>query len=220
MSLLTRQALADGALRERLSLTGQPAWSEARIAQSLADTLARRPDAAGPVWVFAYGSLIWNPLIRVEAACNALLPGWRRSFCLRTVVGRGRPEAPGRMLSLQPGGQTHGVALRLAEHEAAHELRLLWAREMAMGSYRPAWVQLALADGGTAQAIAFVAEPGHPNHEPDDSVPTVAAHIAVAEGAFGRNIDYLLSLQQALAERGLHDGYVQALVAAVDGLRA
>lgn len=219
MSLLTREALADGSLRERLALADQPAWSEDRVAQSLADTLAARPDPVAPIWVFAYGSLIWNPLIRFDAQCNAQLAGWRRSFCMRTVVGRGRPEQPGRMLSLQPGGQTLGVALRLAEAEAEHELRLLWAREMAMGSYRPAWVRLTL-DGGTgAQAIAFVANPEHPNHEADDSVPTAAARIAVAEGAFGRNIDYLMALQHALAERGLHDAYVTALVEAVAALR-
>lgn len=219
MSPLTREALADGSLRERLNLGGHPAWTEAQVARSLADTLAARPDPSAPIWVFAYGSLIWNPLIRTEAARNARLAGWRRSFCMRTVVGRGRPEAPGRMLSLQPGGETQGVALRLAPDEATQELRLLWAREMALGSYRPAWVHAALDDGARVQAIAFVANPAHPNHEPDDSVPTVAARIAVAEGAFGRNIDYLLSLDQALTERGLHDGYVQALVAAVAALR-
>lgn len=212
MSILSRETLADGSLRERLSLNGQPAWTEAQVAQSLADTLAGRPEPDAPVWVFAYGSLIWNPLIRFEAAHNAVLPGWRRSFCLRTVVGRGRPEQPGRMLSLQPGGQTQGVALRLAEDQAAQELRLLWAREMTMGSYRPAWVRLALQGGGSAQAITFVAAPDHPNHEPDDSVATVAALIAVATGAFGRNVDYLLALQQALRERGLQDPYVDEVV--------
>lgn len=215
MSLLTRDALADGSLRERLSLAGHPTWTEAQVAQSLADTLAQRPDRSGPVRVFAYGSLIWNPLIRVGSACNARLPGWRRSFCMRTVVGRGRPEQPGRMLSLQPGGETLGVALCLPDEVAEHELRLLWAREMTMGSYCPAWVHLVLADGEPAHAITFVANPAHPNHEADDSVATVAAHVAVAEGAFGRNLDYLLALHQALEARGLRDAYVSALVDAV-----
>jgi cation transport protein ChaC len=221
MSILTRESLLDGSLRRTLPLPAHLAWSEAQIAQSLADTLAAKPgaDAApgdeGAVWVFAYGSLIWNPLIAYDAQSNATLSGWRRSFCLRTISGRGRPEEPGRMLSLQPGGTTQGVALRVPAEQVAHELKLLWTREMTMGGYRPAWVPLALEGGATVPAIAFTGNPGHPSHECDDSVATVAGRIAVACGAFGRNIDYLLSLHQALCERGLRDDYVEALVEAV-----
>lgn len=177
-------------------------------------------EAAGPadeqaVWIFAYGSLIWNPLIAFDAQHNATLKGWRRSFCLRTISGRGCPQEPGRMLSLQPGEATQGVALRVPAGQVAQELKLLWTREMTMGGYRPTWVDLALQGGGTVQAIAFTGNPGHPSHECDDSVDTVASRIAVACGAFGRNIDYLLALHQALRSRGLQDDYVDQLMNAV-----
>jgi cation transport regulator ChaC len=49
-------------------------------------------------------------------------------------------------------------------------------------------------------------------------VPTVARRIAVACGAFGRNIDYLLALHQALRARGLQDDYVEAIVEAVEAM--
>ena len=232
MSILTRESLLDGSLRRTLPIPAHLAWSEAQIAQSLADTLAARPRPDGPsgpaggnagmkapddeaVWVFAYGSLIWNPLIAFEAQCNATLQGWRRSFCLRTISGRGRPDEPGRMLSLQPGEATQGVALRVPAAQVAHELKLLWTREMTMGGYRPAWVELALHEGGTVHAIAFTGNPGHASHECDDSVPTVARRIAVACGAFGRNLDYLLALHEALRARGLQDDYVDQLMKAV-----
>ncbi len=235
MSILTRESLLDGSLRRTLPIPAHLAWSEAQIAQSLADTLAARPrPCRGPdqgsrvagahpvegqaVWVFAYGSLIWNPLIAVDAQHNATLAGWRRSFCLRTISGRGRPEEPGRMLSLQPGEATQGVALRVPAEQVAHELKLLWTREMTMGGYRPTWVELALQGGGTVHAIAFTGNPGHASHECDDSVPTVARRIAVACGAFGRNIDYLLALHQALRARGLQDDYVEAIVEAVQAM--
>lgn len=215
MSPLTRENLAAGTLRRLLPLPEQLAWTEAQVAQSFADTWAQRPDD-GPVWVFAYGSLIWNPLIVVEAEACATLHGWRRSFCLQSVVGRGCPERPGRMLSLQPGGHTQGVALRLPPGQAEQELRLLWAREMAMGSYRPTWVRLDLHQGAdSAWAIAFVANPEHGQHQADDSVAAVAGAVARASGAFGRNIDYLHALAGALAARGLHDDYIAAIVQAV-----
>lgn len=219
LSILTRQRLLDGSLRQVLPMPAHLMWSEAQLELSLAETLARQPGGAGaPIWVFAYGSLIWNPLIATEVDHNATLTGWRRSFCMCTVAGRGCPEQPGRMLSLQPGGATHGVALRLPQAQAAHELTLLWRREMGMGSYRPTWVDVALEGGGSAQAIAFVANPTHPSHEPDDSVHTVARRIAVACGAFGPNVDYLTSLHAALHARGLRDDYVEAVMEAVRSL--
>jgi cation transport protein ChaC len=55
------------------------------------------------VWIFAYGSLIWNPLVNFAEIRLATLHGLHRSFCLRTIAGRGTAKTPGRMLSLAPG---------------------------------------------------------------------------------------------------------------------
>lgn len=220
MSILTRDALGDGSLRKRLTQSLPPGltWTEAQIEASLDDTLAQRPP--GPVWVFGYGSLMWNPLLEVVDRRVATLEGWHRSFCLRTVVGRGCPETPGRMLSLQAGGCVQGLALQMPEPEDAlrHELRLLWRREMAMGSYRPLWAAARCPQGDELPVLVFVANADHPMHEADDSVPAVARQVATAEGAFGRNVEYLRALQRALAELGLQDAAVDALAAAVDAL--
>ena len=218
MSVLDRDALSDGSLRERMGLPPGLAWSEAQLDESLAGLLASRPP--GPVWVFGYGSLMWNPLLHHVERRRAVVPGWHRSFCMRTVVGRGRPERPGRMLSLEPGGVVQGVALCLPAGEEERELRLLWRREMLTGAYLPQWLPLQWwPEGGAAQALVFVARPGHAMHEVDSSVPTVAALVADAEGAFGRNIDYLHALQQALAAEGLQDAHVDALARALQARR-
>jgi cation transport protein ChaC len=213
MSPLSRESLADGSLRQRLARPGLQALTDAQVAQSLASLLAQRPP--GPAWVFGYGSLIWNPLLAHDAECNAMLHGWQRSFCLRSISGRGTPEQPGRMLSLAPGGSTQGLALRLPADRVQHELGLLWQREMLMGSYLPAWLPVRLADGRVVQAITFVANPRHPQHCADACVQTVAATVARARGVFGPNIDYVLSLHRALAARGLADAHVDAIVAAL-----
>jgi cation transport protein ChaC len=218
MTLLTRENLGDGHFHRRLGIPAHLQWSEARLAQSLADTWAQHP--GGPTWVFGYGSLMWNPLIAFEAQQVATVPGWHRSFCMRTVTGRGSPEAPGRMLSLQPGGSVQGVAYRLVEADARAELKLLWAREMPSGAYEPRWVETRLADGATVRAITFVANAAHPQHEPDDAAGTVARLAAVAVGLFGPNAEYVRSLARALHERGLHDAYVDEVARQIEGRQA
>jgi cation transport protein ChaC len=216
MTILTRKNLGDGSYRTRLAMPEHLAWSEAQVEASLAAAWALRPE--GPVWVFAYGSLMWNPLLACAEQRTATLAGWHRSFCLRSISGRGRPERPGRVLSLQPGGEVQGLALRLDEATACDELRLLWTREMASGAYRPTWMPVTLSDGVAITAIAFVADPDHPLHEPDETPETVARLVEVAAGAFGPNIDYVRALAKTLAERGLRDAYVEAITGALDAM--
>lgn len=210
MTLLTRENLLDGSYRTGLAMPSHLAWTDDALERSLATLLEARPD--GAVWVFAYGSLIWNPLLTFSARQVATLDGWHRSFCLRSIAGRGTREWPGRVLALEPGGQVQGVALRLHDDQVHAELRVLWAREMVAGVYQPRWAHAVLADGQEVAAIAFVADEGHPQYEPDATVATVARIAAKATGAFGSNADYIYALDKALAEQGLSDPYVDAIV--------
>ena len=90
---------AFGAIEESLL------WSAEQRAASLAATLACRPDE-GPVWIFGYGSLMWNPALEFTESCTGTLVGWHRAFCLRLTAGRGTAHQPGRMLALKEGGRT------------------------------------------------------------------------------------------------------------------
>ena len=113
-------------------------WSAEQRAASLAATLACRPDD-GPVWIFGYGSLMWNPALEFDESCTGTLTGWHRAFCLRLTAGRGTACQPGRMLALKEGGRTTGVAYRLPDTTLEDELTLLWKREMITGCYMPNW---------------------------------------------------------------------------------
>ena len=73
----------------------------------------------GPLWVFAYGSLIWRPDFEVAEFRRATASGWHRSFCLELTRWRGTPALPGLMLALQSGGRCNGVGLRLPKNESA-----------------------------------------------------------------------------------------------------
>lgn len=78
---------AFGAIEESLL------WSAEQRAASLAATLACRPDN-GSVWIFGYGSLMWNPALEYSESCTGTLPGWHRAFCLRLTAGRGSAHQP------------------------------------------------------------------------------------------------------------------------------
>ena len=141
--MLTRQAIDSGEYLDHFESLPN-LWSTERIERSLAETIKSKPAQTRDIWIFAYGSLMWNPLVHFDDRQVATLHGWHRSFCLHMHIGRGSPEMPGRMLALEAGGHTHAVALKLASPTMAEELRLVWIREMVLGSYRPLWVPITL----------------------------------------------------------------------------
>ncbi|WP_347558617.1 gamma-glutamylcyclotransferase [Robbsia sp. KACC 23696] len=224
--MVTRHCLASGAFLS--SLTGLPAdlrWSTAAIEASMHATLAQAACATpsgesdhadgGDVWLFAYGSLIWNPQLRHGAQRVATLSGWHRRFCQKLLAGRGTPQTPGRMLALCPGGETRGLIYRIAAADLHNELRLVWIREMAMGAYVPIWVDVTLDDGTQVKALAFVANSTHPHFDNLGDLPSVASAIAHASGDWGSNAEYLWRLQSSLSAHAIDDVYIQRLADAV-----
>lgn len=216
--MLTRELIISGAYLDSFQdLPDLPRWSEQQIQASMHDTLAAREPAAA-VWVFAYGSLIWNPLLEYVERQAATLPGWHRSFCIRLLDGRACREQPGRMLALKAGGETSGVVYRLSEDKLQDELGLLWVREMVHGLYRPIWARARLADGQDVQTVTFVADTAHPLYESDASIATISPVIAKATGHLGSNRDYLMPLEACLAKHDICDEYITELAAAVRAL--
>jgi glutathione-specific gamma-glutamylcyclotransferase len=208
-------AIASGAYMA--SFAGLPpdlVWDLPRIERSLAETMAARPMHA-EIWVFAYGSLVWNPMFDCLERRPALLRGWRRAFALRMLASRGSPAAPGRMLALVPGRSTRGVALRLDPARAPAALRTMWIREMITGAYLPTWSEVALDDGRRVPALVFAADPRWPLYERDCAVDVVAPLVATASGPYGSNADYLFRLANELRALGIVDAHVADLEAAV-----
>src|ERR1044071_12537 len=92
-------------------------------------------ERAEPVWIFAYGSLMWNPEMPFAERRPALLRGYHRSFCLYSRDSRGTPERPGLVLGLDRGGSCRGIAYRLPEEGLGAAIDRGWAREMAGGGF-------------------------------------------------------------------------------------
>ena len=136
--------------------------SDVQLSESLTATLAAKPKGAG-WWVFAYGSLLWNPLFPVAEMRPGTLSGLHRRFCLWSLASRGTRDRPGLVLGLDRGGACCGVVMRLPAMLAIDELHLLWRREMVVGSYRPTWVKVR-TDGRDIVALTFIVRRDHPQY--------------------------------------------------------
>lgn len=191
--------------------------SEQRAA-SLAVALQRYKPGE-EAWVFAYGSLMWNPALDFADALPGKVEGWRRSFCFWTPLGRGTPELPGLMLALEGGGHCEGIAYRLAPHQVRSELAILWNREMLSNVYQARWVPTRLRDGRTVTAVTFVIDTSHCQYCGDLPMERAAHHIAFAEGRRGACRDYLVNTAQHARSLGIHDPYIEELMERVATLR-
>ncbi|HAA31466.1 MAG TPA: gamma-glutamylcyclotransferase, partial [Cyanobacteria bacterium UBA8553] len=158
---LTRSDLEARRLQQIILQSGRGVnvLSEAQLQESLSATLKhQKPDS--DVWLFAYGSLLWNPIFNFVEQRVGTIHGWHRRFCLWVPQGRGTPDNPGLVLGLDRGGSCRGIAYRIAATDVSLELPLLWRREMVVGCYIPHWVSV--FDGTQKlEAIAFVINRRH-----------------------------------------------------------
>jgi cation transport protein ChaC len=212
---LSRRDLEENRMRELYAAAVDPshAFSDEQLSESLNATLAAKPKGAG-WWVFAYGSLLWNPLFPVAEMRPATLRGLHRRFCLRSLASRGTRDCPGLVLGLDRGGTCRGVALRLPPMLAIDELHLLWRREMVVGSYDPRWVKVD-AGGREIVALTFVVRRDHSQYAGRLSLAEEVAALASACGAFGSSLDYLERTRVALVAHGIIDPYLERLAAQV-----
>ena len=217
--VLNREFLLSGRLAEEIRK-----WSpEVRVLSdeernaSLHALLDARPERDGRgVWVFAYGSLIWNPMVHFVQREVAHTPGWHRNFCLQTKGGRGTPENPGLMLGLREGGGCTGVAFRIEEELIAPELDLLWRREMVARGYIPRWVPLHDRGGAlVGHGIAFTIDPEGPGYC-DLAEEVVVRRLATARGRMGTAAEYLYRTRDGLRELEIHCPFVERIAGLVD----
>lgn len=156
------------------------------------------------LWVFGYGSLLWNPEFHYVESQLGLVHGYRRSFCMWSPYSRGTPENPGLMLALEQGGSCTGMAFRVAAEKVDEETAVLWAREMYSGIYAPRWVRMR-GDDGPVAAVTFVANKTCRFYAGSLAEEEQARILASAEGQTGPNVDYLRFLAKSLGEFGLSD---------------
>jgi cation transport protein ChaC len=177
--------------------------------------LARRQP--GPLWLFAYGSLIWKPDFTHLEEISAVAYGWHRSFCLELTRWRGTPQLPALMMALDRGGSCSGVAYRLPDADHRDQVIQLLRRETDGNppTNVARWVKIETGHG-PVEALAFVVNPAgraYAGHLPHD---VVARTLARAAGHWGSAAQYLYNTVKKLDEHGIRDRNLwtlQALVA-------
>ena len=178
---------------------------------ALALTLAPESD----LWVFGYGSLMWDPGFPFVAQETGILRGYHRRFCIYSMRHRGTPECPGLVFGLDHGGSCRGMVFRVAAAEVPRVLEYLWAREMSSKVYRPKLLPVRLESGVRVSACAFVVDRGHPQYCRDLDLEQSAALIRRGIGGRGPNVDYLINTIDHLNRLGIVDHGRTALLAAV-----
>ncbi|MGF1562635.1 MAG: gamma-glutamylcyclotransferase [Geminicoccaceae bacterium] len=194
----------------RIALKSMPPW--------YAETpppLATHVDDAEHVWVFGYGSLLWNPEFAHDHTSLARLEGYHRDLCVYSWHHRGTPATPGLVLGLDEGGACNGLAFRISKAREADVLALLDERELVSDVYRRLRVPVELADGETVRAWTYVVKHDHPQYAGRLGDDDVLRLVRQGVGDRGPNPDYVLNTVDHLLGLGLRDDRLERIAASL-----
>lgn len=181
---------------------------------SRAPILAHNGD--NDLWVFAYGSLMWDPAFTFAEVRRVHVPGYKRRFILMdSKGGRGTQEAPGLMAALDHGDGCDGLAFRIHADDVDSETEILWRREMMGPGYVPTFVD-GMINGQTQKLLTFVADYSAEIICPDLSEEETVHYIATGAGFLGTSKDYLANIVSHFATLGIADDHCSDLLRAVE----
>jgi len=174
------------------------------------------------MWVFGYGSLLWNPGFEPVQRVLAILPGYHRSFCMRSIHHRGTEEDPGLVLALDAAesARCHGLALAVHERDEERVLADLRERELVSSAYLEMTLDVGLRDGRIVPALTYVVDPDHVQYCGGLDLEEQARIIANAHGGRGPNDEYLFQTHAHLDALGVADPDLDWLVRRVRSLGA
>ena len=172
------------------------------------------------LWIFAYGSLMWDPALRFAEIRRAVVQGYARRFILMDDMGgRGTKEAPGLMAALDRGGRCEGMAFRIAAQDVDGETEILWRREMIGPGYEPLFVPACIGDT-KVEALTFVADHAAEAIRVDLTRADQIRHIALGAGILGTSRDYLAAIVEQLDHLNVADPDCVRLLQEVDDFQA
>lgn len=159
------------------------------------------------LWVFGYGSLLWNPGFTPVETAHARLDGYARSFCMRSVHHRGTEENPGLVLALDahPDGTCDGLAMQMPEAQYDATMAYLRERELVSSAYIERVLPIRFADGREELAVTYVIDADHVQYCGSIGLEEQAQIIAQSVGGRGPNSEYLFNTASHLAELGIPD---------------
>jgi len=201
------------------------------------DLIERRrlkPPLGEDFWIFAYGSLMWNPGFRYLESHAGLVHGYHRAFCVTSSHYRGTREKPGLVLGLDRGGCCRGRAYRVSAQHHKEVTDYLHEREMINAVYAPRWLAVLLqpapgspmempaSSGGATgprkvRAAAYVVDRSHVHYAGKLPAERIVEFIRQGHGSSGSNLAYLENTVRHLDEFGIADCPLHRLLRLVNG---
>jgi cation transport protein ChaC len=173
---------------------------------------------AGDLWIFAYGSLMWDPALRFAEVRRARADGHARRFILLDDFGRGTQAAPGLMAVLDAGEGCEGLAFRISAEDVEVETEILFRREVIGPAYIPAFIPVEIA-GSRTPALTFLADHSVPDIRGDITRSDQVRYIATGSGFLGTSRDYLANIVDHFAHLGIEDDHCTGLLREVEAYR-
>jgi glutathione-specific gamma-glutamylcyclotransferase len=172
--------------------------------------LAGRQDT--DLWIFGYGSLMWDPAFRFEEVRRAHVPDHARRFILKDIYGaRGTVDAPGLMVALDKGPGCDGLVYRISHENIDEETEVLWRRERIGPAYIPVFVE-AVASDSRMMALTFVADHRATLIDANITRAQQIEYCATGTGFMGSSLEYLKNISTEFAALGIHDDEVSELL--------
>jgi glutathione-specific gamma-glutamylcyclotransferase len=165
------------------------------------------------LWVFAYGSLMWDPAFHFAEVRRGRVSGYARRFILKDTFGaRGTPKAPGLMAALDEGLGCEGLVFRIAGSEAERESGMFWRRELIAYAYKPVFAKVE-TDFGEVDALTVIADRASEYICPDLSREEQVRYIATGTGFLGTSLQYIENIAGHFAALEVEDQEVKELLA-------
>lgn len=155
------------------------------------------------IWIFAYGSLIWDRPFKTLQEKKVVVKNLSRQFCVYSYVYRGTEEKPGLVLGLDEGGSCEGLIIEISEDDYEN----VYEREMVTDVYHEAMLHI---DGKAVRG--FVADCVHPQYAGKLSLEDEIRIIKTASGKGGTNAEYFLKTIEGLKKYDIRDPYMQKLL--------
>jgi len=169
-------------------------------------------------WIFGYGSLMWQPGFECLEKRPAVLKGYTRVYGIVSTRNRGTKENPGMVVSLSPGGETKGLALRFDPAKTKAVLKYLDDREGLNRAHKrvavPVWT-IAGATPGWIPCWTYLPVLTYENYVQSMalSADQKATFVAHGRGKIGTALEYLSLMLDECGKLGVEEPGLERLLA-------
>ena len=168
------------------------------------------------LWIFGYGSLMWNPGFEHGEKRPATLGGYHRAYMMYSTRNRGNPDHPGMVLSLAPGGECQGMAIAVRPGCEEAALAYLDKREGVGRAHRRVIVPVRMDSGAAAAVLpvtTFLPILTYSNYIPRVPLERQAELVAHGRGSIGSSFEYLHLLMEELQRMQVSEPTLERLYA-------